>query len=103
MNSEDLHSVPQALKAIVALQEQVSPRLLFFLLQREWDLDEGAVVEQILTRPSAGLYMAEHVQVLLEHGPYRKLAQFEKLSAEDRLQATDRRSGIPENPQSRIP
>jgi hypothetical protein len=81
VNGEDLHSVPQALKAIVALQEQVSPRLLFFLLQRVWDLDEGAVVEQILTRPVAGLYMAEHVQVLLEHGPYRKLAQFEKLSA----------------------
>jgi len=27
------------------------------------------------------MYMAEHLQVLLEHGPYEKLAQFAKLSA----------------------
>ncbi len=79
-NHEDLHSAPQALKAIVTLQQQISPRLLFCLLQREWDFDEGSVVEQVLTRPVAGMYMAEHVHVLLEHRPYEKLAQFEKLS-----------------------
>jgi hypothetical protein len=81
VNYEDLHSAPQAQKGIITLQKQISPRLLFCLLQREWDLDEGSVVEQVLTRPVAGMYMAEHVQVLLEHGPYEKLAQFEKLSA----------------------
>jgi hypothetical protein len=100
VNGDDVHSVTQALKGIVALQKQISPRLLFCLLQREWDLDEGAVVEQVLTRPVAGLYMAEHVQVLLEHGPYAKFAQFEKLSAkiDYRLLTDDREFLEAQNP-----
>lgn len=63
------------------LQAQVSPRLLFCILQRQWDLDDGAVIEQVVTKTMVGAYMLEHLRVLLERGRYRRFGHFQTLSA----------------------
>lgn len=65
LNHENLHTLAQSLKAVMALQSQTSPRLIYYLLHRVWDFDEGAVLEQILNKPGVELYMVEHLQVLL--------------------------------------
>jgi len=78
---QDLHTPNLALKGVVALEQQVSHRLLFYLLQRVWDYDEGSVIEQIVPKPLAGMYMVEHLHVLLENESYKDLEQFEKLSS----------------------
>lgn len=77
---QDLHTPQLALKGVVALQQQVSQRLLFYLLQRIWDYDEGSVLEQVATKPLAGMYMVEHLQALLERDSYKDSGLFEKLA-----------------------
>ena len=76
---QNMHTAAASLLALTKLQARTNPRLMFYLMQREWDLDEGAVLEQVVTKPLAGMYMTEHLNVLLERGPYAGSGMFEKL------------------------
>lgn len=79
-NYQNLHTINQSLKAIVNLQQQVSQKLMFYLLQRQWDLDDGSVIEQIVVKPVVGTYILEHLKVLLEKEHYAEMGQFERYS-----------------------
>lgn len=80
LNRRDLHAPTTSLQSVAKLQAQTAPRLLYYLLQREWDLDEGGVIEQIVTKPLAGMYLVEHLNVLLERGPYESAGMFAELA-----------------------
>ncbi len=79
-NYQNLHTINQSLKAIVSLQQQVSHRLMFYLLQRQWDLDDAGVLEQIVSKPVVGTYMLEHLKVVLEKEHYAEMGQFARYS-----------------------
>lgn len=80
LDYQNLHVAERSVKALADVQEQTSPRLMFYLLQRQWDYEDGGVIEQITSKPLVGMYMVEHLQVLLEQGPYKDEKNFAKLS-----------------------
>ncbi len=79
-NYQSLHTINQSLKAMVQLQQQVSSRLVFYLWQRHWDLEDAGVIEQIVSKPVVGTYMLEHLKVLLEKEHYAEMGQFARYS-----------------------